>query len=89
MTPEPIKMDYARREEIFSKDVMTINELAAVMSCSYSAAAQLMNEIKFKKRMDGTLRFDMQGKLHVQDYLEFFNLGPNNQRFMRPQEGQQ
>ena len=64
-------MTYARREEIFSKDVITVAELQEIMSFTNRAqASQKLNEIK---RVVGD-RLGIEGKLHVEDYFEFFKI---------------
>lgn len=64
-------MTYSEREEIFSKEVLTIKDLMAVLDiANYQTAAQLMRQIK---RATGD-RYPVQGKLHVADYLEYFNI---------------
>jgi tRNA A37 N6-isopentenylltransferase MiaA len=62
-------MTYAKREEIFSKDVLTIADLQELLGLTYQASAKLIREIKFK--FD---RLGVQGKLHVEDYLEYFKI---------------
>lgn len=64
-------MTYSEREEIFAKEVLTIKDLMAVLDiANYQTAAQLMRQIK---RTTGD-RYPVQGKLHVQDYLEYFKI---------------
>ena len=64
-------MTYARREEIFSKDVITVAELQEIMNFTNRAkASQKLNEIK---RVVGD-RLGVEGKLHLEDYFEFFNI---------------
>ena len=62
-------MTYARREEIFSKDYITIADLQELLGLTYQAAAKLIREIKFK--FD---RLGVQGKIHTEDYMEFFKI---------------
>lgn len=64
-------MTYARREEIFSKDVITVAELQEIMNFTNRAkASQKLNEIK---RVVGD-RLGVEGKLHLEDYFEFFKI---------------
>lgn len=64
-------MTYQEREAIFSKEVLTINDLMVVLDISsYQTAAQLMRQIK---RATGD-RYPVQGRLHIADYLQYFNL---------------
>ena len=57
------------REEIFSKDVITIDELGYLLGLSYQLAAQKLREIK---RV--TDRTRIQGKIHIQDYFDYFKV---------------
>lgn len=70
-------MTYARREEIFSKDIITIPELQELLALpSYQEAAKIMRNIK--RRFN---RFPQQGKLHVEDYKAYFEISEDNQRY--------
>lgn len=62
-------MTYARREEIFSKDYLTISDLQELLGLTYQASAKLIREIKFK--FD---RLGVQGKIHTEDYLLYFKI---------------
>jgi hypothetical protein len=62
-------MTYARREEIFSKDSLTIADLQELLGLTYQASAKKMREIKF--RFD---RLGVQGRLHTEDYFEYFRI---------------
>lgn len=66
-------MTYERREEIFSKELITIDELAELSGIAYSTAAQMMRNMK--RRSD---RCHIDGRIHVQDYLEYIGIDPNN-----------
>lgn len=70
-------MTFARREEIFSKDVITIPELQELLVLpSYGEAARMMRQIK--RRFD---RYPVQGRLHVEDYKAYFEIPEDNQRY--------
>lgn len=78
-------MTYARREEIFSKEVITTSELAELLNLSYSNASTELNGIKrFISSKGGTPRILTSGKLHVQDYLDVFRL--NGERYFISQK---
>lgn len=62
-------MTYAEREAIFSKDYLTIKDVAALVGTTYQVAARLMRQIKFK-----TDRLKVRGKLHVEDYFEYYHI---------------
>ena len=64
-------MTYVRREEIFSKDYITTQELQELLGFTdKSAASKKMMEIK---RVVGD-RLGIKGRLHTEDYIEFFNI---------------
>lgn len=57
------------REEIFSKDYLTIADLQELLGLNYNNSAKLIRQIKF--RCD---RLGIQGRLHTEDYFEYFNI---------------
>ena len=68
-------MTYAEREEIFSKDYLDIEDVGKLLGLVYNDAAKLIREIKRGLEFQGKkLRIEKQGKLHVQDYLDYYNL---------------
>lgn len=68
-------MTYSRREEIFSKECLTIKDIQELFSVSYGAAAKIIRDIKRSIEFSGKrLRLDMNGKIHVQDYLDYNNV---------------
>lgn len=76
-------MTYQEREEIFSKEAISLNDMANLMGVSASAASQKMSEIK---RVVGD-RLGIKGKLHVQDYLDYFKIkGEDLERYKKPIE---
>jgi hypothetical protein len=75
-----VKMSYQTREEIFSKDYLTIQDLQDLLGLTYQLAARKMREIKFK--FD---RLGIQGKIHTEDYFEYFNI-TDKQRYVKEQK---
>jgi hypothetical protein len=75
-------MTYARREEIFSKDYLTIADLRELLGLTYQASAKLIREIKFK--FD---RLGIQGKIHTEDYMDFFKITNIDRYFKKEQYG--
>ena len=72
-------MTYARREEIFSKDFLDTHELQEILGfANLPSASKKMSEIK---RVVGD-RLGVKGKLHIEDYLEFFNI--KTDRYKKP-----
>lgn len=69
-------MTYERREEIFSKEYLTTDDLMELYGLDKSQASTLLNNIK-RKVGD---RLDKKGKVHMQDYFEAFDLNPADYR---------
>lgn len=70
-------MTYSERELIFSKDYITTQELADLLGIAYTKASTLLQTIK-RKTGD---RLGIKGKLHVQDYLDFYHLNGEQPRY--------
>lgn len=62
-------MTYAQREEIFSKEYLTIADLQSLLGLSYQDAARTVRNIK--RRTD---RLGIRGKIHVQDYFDYYQI---------------
>ncbi len=62
MTPE-------MRASIFSKEVLTINDMAAVLSMTYGGAAKVIREIR--RKYD---RLGVEGRIHIMDYFDYFKI---------------
>ena len=72
-------MNYVRREEIFSKDYITTQELQELLGfVDIAGASKKMSEIK---RVVGD-RLGVKGKIHTEDYLEFFKI--KTDRYLKP-----
>ena len=72
-------MTYAMREEIFSKEYLSIEDVQELLGMSYDDAARTIRNIK--RRTD---RLGIRGKLHVQDYLDYFQIPPD--RYVKTME---
>lgn len=70
-------MTYADRELIFSKDYITTQELADLLGIAYTKASTLLQQIK---RRTGD-RLGIKGKLHIQDYLDYYHLNGEQPRY--------
>ena len=70
-------MTFDRRNEIFSKEALSIDDVKELMGVSYDTAQKLIQTIR--RRHD---RLNIQGKVHVQDYIEYFHLPP--ERYYQP-----
>ena len=66
-------------EEIFSKEYLSIEDVQELLGMSYDDAARTIRNIK--RRTD---RLGIRGKLHVQDYLDYFQIPPD--RYVKPME---
>lgn len=75
-----VNMSYQTREQIFSKDYLDIEDLQNLLGLTYQLAARKMREIKFK--FD---RLGIQGKIHTEDYFEYFNI-TDKQRYVKEQK---
>lgn len=73
-------MTYARREEIFSKETMSITEFGELMNLSYQMAARTIRDIK---RVSN--RPQIQGKLLVEDYFDYYGI-TDKQRYVRGEQ---
>lgn len=83
-------MTYARREEIFSKEYLTIEDIQEILGLEYQGAAKMIRTIKRELEMNPKyngqgVRLDIQGKLHTQDYLDYFQI-TNFERYKKPIE---
>ena len=65
-------MTYAQREQIMAKDIISTSEVALLLGKSPSQASRIINTIKASLR--GRLRFDERGKIHTQDYCDYFKI---------------
>ena len=70
-------MTYDRREQIFSKETMSITEFGEVMNLSYQVAARLIREIKRQSS-----RPQMQGVLLIEDFFDYYGI-TDKQRYVR------
>ena len=70
-------MTYARREEIFSKETMSITEFGEVMNLSYQMAARMIRNIKRTSS-----RPQIEGVLLIEDFFDYYNI-TDKQRYIR------
>lgn len=62
-------MTAQQRQDIFSKEYLSINDIMELLGMSYGVAADLIRTIRRK-----TDRLNINGKVHVQDYIDYFKL---------------
>lgn len=70
-------MTFERRNEIFSKEALSIDDVKELMGVSYDTAQKLIQTIR--RHSD---RLNIQGKVHIQDYIDYFHLPP--ERYYQP-----
>lgn len=65
-------MTVAERQDIFSKEVLTINDIMKLYDVEYNTASKLLCDMKRKLTIGQgkELRLEMSGKIHVLDYLD-------------------
>lgn len=66
-------MTYERREEIFSKEVINIQDMMELTGKSYSVASKMIRDMKRKAD-----RLHIDGVIHVLDYFEALGIDPNS-----------
>lgn len=68
-------MTKAEREAIMSRDVMTGADIQKLQGCNASQASRILTDIKDVIRLrGGKPRINQRGKLHTQDYCEFYKI---------------
>lgn len=76
MTPE-------ERVNLFSQECWSIKDVQQLFCMPYPTASELIRKIKLKLQvgMGRELRIDIDGKLHVQDYLDYIGNATNRYEF--------
>lgn len=68
-------LTFKERERIMAKDILSNYEIARLLGVNESQASRLIKHIvKPELRRAGTLRIDLQGKLHTQDFCDYFKI---------------
>lgn len=57
------------RQQILSHDVLSVKDFASLLGVSERVASDIMKQIKEKQD-----RLRLQGRIHIQDYIDFFKL---------------
>lgn len=68
-------MTYEQRERIFSKEYIYIDEFMELTGVTKGAASVMMSNIRRKYN-----RLGIKGKIHVQDYFDYYDLNPADYR---------
>jgi hypothetical protein len=74
-------MTMQERQEIFAKEYLSIKDMEALFGVTYPQASKMITDIKKRLTvgLKKELRLNVQGKLHVQDYLDY--LGVSSDRY--------
>lgn len=74
-------MTFARREEIFSKELITINDLVELTGKPYPTVSEMLRKMKV-----GHDRVGINGVIHVLDYFEAMGIDPKDPgpRYCKP-----
>jgi hypothetical protein len=68
-------MDYKRREEIFSKEALSIKDVSELFGCSTSTACRMIKNWRRKLiYQDKDLRIEVSGKIHILDYMDVMGI---------------
>lgn len=62
-------MTYEQREDIFSKEYLSISDIQSLLGLTYQDAAKTIRNIKRK-----TDRLGIRGKIHIQDYFDYYQI---------------
>lgn len=69
-------MTYEERERMFAKEYLSTKDLMELYDIDACTASTLLMTIK---RRQGD-RLGKKGKIHIQDYFDYFDLSPSNYR---------
>ena len=69
-------MTFEEREQIFSKEVLSIEDMQRITGMDYNGASAVIRAAKRRLEIGKKreLRLDINGKIHMQDYLDAFDL---------------
>jgi hypothetical protein len=74
-------MTFVKWEEMFAKDYLTIADMQDLLGMTYNDAAATIRDIKRSLKLsEKGVRLDVQGKLHVQDYFDYYRIS-NTERY--------
>lgn len=68
-------MTYEQRERIFSKDYLSLSDFMEITGYCKTQASQTMTRIRRQYN-----RLEVEGRIHVQDYFDFYGLNPADYR---------
>ena len=72
-------MTMTERQEIFAKEYLSIDDLVKLYDLTASHASEMLNDMKRKLTIGKgqELRLNVRGRIHVQDYLDYFGIKEN------------
>lgn len=80
-------MTFEEREQIFAKEVLSLQDIQGLLGFTYQQASAFVNTVKRSFIYnDVPLRIDMKGRLHTQDYLDYFKIQGDNLRYAQKAE---
>ena len=62
-------MTFKEREEIISKDALSIKDIESLLGLGYQSSAKLIRQIKLRQD-----RLRIEGYIHIEDYFEYFGI---------------
>ena len=71
-------MTVEERNNIFAKEVLTVDDIQNMFECSKHTAYEIIRNIKLRHNR---LKDKLPGKVHVQDYLDCYGLDRNSPRY--------
>lgn len=76
-------MDYKRREEIFSKEALTIKDMMELTGKPYGSCAEMIRNMKLRNKND---RLGVDGVIHILDYFMAMGIDPKSpgERYIKP-----
>ena len=67
-------MTLEQRKEMFAKDYLDLTDLSHLLGIHYTRASEIVREIKMNTRD----RLHTRGRVHVQDYFDYYGLNPQD-----------
>ena len=81
-------MTVQERKEMFAKEYLSIDDIGKLFDINYKMASALIVKIK-KKLVIGCgkeLRLDINGKIHIEDYLDYIGVKAERYSFREDEE---
>ena len=81
-------MTVQERQEMFAKEYLSIDDIGKLFDINYKMASAFIVKIK-KKLVIGCgkeLRLDINGKIHIEDYLDYIGVKAERYSFKEDEE---